>query len=1273
MAVFALSCARIWQKLLLPIVIVGCCAHGVLADTDLRLHIAWGGGVERQWGGRVMLVDGGTMRDLSLLGMDADEPGTITQRGQQLLISQRRNRNYDGLEITVTAPLTSKLRVELLAAGERTARVVEIPLEELVSGYRSESLDSDKNRLVIRRSPGDFIRLRFQRDHLVFRPNEAFMLDVVPHELRVSPGSNVRCVMRLYSARSREMIWEQVQTLRSDALGRLAAWGRCLAKIPEVEGVYDLRIALSNRRLSSPLSGDKPIAKRQLQLVVVASGTPARTEEEPRRLILDLDPTQKNWWERLTRLPQWTLLPGLRSEGPLGNVKASRITRDGRTWTSLPESSWQAYPLPIDEVGAEHELEIDFPGNHSQSFVVSIIEPNPAGKVIPVGLDSGVHISQEDVSGVAVKPKLVNQHRLTFWPKTKSPMVLVTNLRDDRSAIFGHLRVHRRASAAVDQRPVQDGRYAFAYFERPLFPECFGATEGLDPETGRSLEDWKTFFDGGQRMVRHVKRSGYNGLVMTCVSEGSALYPSRLLQPTPKHDRGAFFASGQDAVRKDVLEMLFRICDREGIQLVPAVEFATPLPELEELRWHAQDEKLGLDLVDENGMSWIETHGSKRGKAPYYNPLDEEVQQAMLAVIKEIAARYSNHPSFGGVSITMTPDGYTQFPDANWGLDSNTLGDFQSQTLGESLGNSSIRKIVDDAGIREKWLAYRAGRLTKFYQQMSTELQRYRPRARLYLAAGRLVESKPVQRAFRPALPRQASVERAMTELGLDARALTASPSIVLLRPELFAWNSPESQVGADIEFNQSEEVDEYFKTSVPGTHFLHDPYRARLPSFDEVSPFGKRNTLVSLVAQISPVGDANRQRFIRSLATRDTRVIFEGGWMLPLGQEESVNRFLSVFQHLPDEPFEDVVLESQQIQPLRVRRLVKNSETYFYVINESPWQIGATLSFRSRRTVQFEALGRARVEAIKQEGDQINWNLMLSPFDIVAVKADAVLTVEDAAVTLPPDVMPGLKNRVEDLVSRAAHLRDPPSLRLLKNPSFESAITTTGDITGWSTASAAFHVKVDASNAFDGQQLLSVATARKTRMILSDPIDPPESGRLSVAIRAKVADLKQQPQIRLVLRANEQTYYPWAPIGANHPNRSLNGEWKQFVFRVSHLPRIGEQLKIGIEVSGKGVVMIDDVQLFDILALDDREVKVLANLVTFMDYLRENGMVSDCLRRLGGYWPQYLLNNVPLDVQELAERPVRELPQEIPAETGSESPKTWDRVKRFVPRWNRF
>ena len=40
-----------------------------------------------------------------------------------------------------------------------------------------------------------------------------------------------------------------------------------------------------------------------------------------------------------------------------------------------------------------HELELEFMGGVEQSFAVSLVEPNAAGKVIPIGLDSGVIVS----------------------------------------------------------------------------------------------------------------------------------------------------------------------------------------------------------------------------------------------------------------------------------------------------------------------------------------------------------------------------------------------------------------------------------------------------------------------------------------------------------------------------------------------------------------------------------------------------------------------------------------------------------------------------------------------------------------------------------------------------------------------------------------------------------------------------------------------------------------------------------------------------------------
>ena len=127
-----------------------------------------------------------------------------------------------------------------------------------------------------------------------------------------------------------------------------------------------------------------------------------------------------------------------------------------------------------------------------------------------------------------------------------------------------------------------------------------------------------------------------------------------------------------------------------------------------------------------------------------------------------------------------------------------------------------------------------------------------------------------------------------------------------------------------------------------------------------------------------------------------------------------------------------------------------------------------------------------------------------------------------------------------------------------------------------------------------------------------------------------------------------------------------MGKQWKEFVFRVSQLPPVKESLKIGVEVAGTGEVFLDDVQLYDILVLDAIEHKALAHLLAGADYQRRMGMVSDCLRILHGYWPQYLIENVPLMTPEIADRPPAQRPSDRPASTPAREASTWERLKRL-------
>ncbi len=264
-----------WRGLLAAIVlIVVGDAFAQPVETDLRLHCAWGGGSERIWRGRISLDFGG-FRDLRLLGIDPDGPGSILLFGKQILIDQSVKHGYDGFEVTVQAPLESVLRVELMPDGQMPAQVIDVPLAELVQGYRSQALDDQGNRLVLRRAAGDALRIRFDREHLVFSPGEYLSTEIVPHLLDLPAGGSIRLTTELRATASGELVWDQIQTLRADEQGHLARQQPVAVPLPLTEGVYDLDAVLTTRRRATPFVAEKPIARSRVQLVVISDRSEA--------------------------------------------------------------------------------------------------------------------------------------------------------------------------------------------------------------------------------------------------------------------------------------------------------------------------------------------------------------------------------------------------------------------------------------------------------------------------------------------------------------------------------------------------------------------------------------------------------------------------------------------------------------------------------------------------------------------------------------------------------------------------------------------------------------------------------------------------------------------------------------------------------------------------------------------------------------------------------------------------------------------------------------
>ena len=372
-----------------------------------------------------------------------------------------------------------------------------------------------------------------------------------------------------------------------------------------------------------------------------------------------------------------------------------------------------------------------------------------------------------------------------------------------RPALYGKIRVlmgPERLPRLLPEGAAGNRRLLMAYLDRPLIPQNFSANECLDPWSGRSLDDWWTFYEGGSRLVEYLHHAGYNGLMLAVLADGSTIYPSTLVGPTPRYDTGVFFATGQDPVRKDVLEMLLRLFDREDLQLIPTVEFAAPLPELEAIRRAGGPEAEGIQWIGADGAEWTASSPAQRGLAPYYNVLHPRVQQAMLNVLRELSDRYAQHPSFAGLSVRLSADGYAQLLGPDWGLDDATIAQFERDAQVRVPGNGPQRFAERSAYLvqepqRRVWLEWRAAQLGKFYRRAYEQLVAIRPGSRLYLAGAGMFGGPELESELRPTLPRRSTIAAALLRVGIDARYYQDERrQIVLLRPERVL---PQANLGA--------------------------------------------------------------------------------------------------------------------------------------------------------------------------------------------------------------------------------------------------------------------------------------------------------------------------------------------------------------------------------------------------------------------------------------------------------------------------------------------
>ncbi|MDO4583719.1 MAG: family 10 glycosylhydrolase [Planctomycetia bacterium] len=1276
--------------------LIACTARGESTST-VRLRITWGGEAEKWYG--EMVANTGVIRELLPLGVDTEFPGGAWIVNGTVQVRQAVEKSFNGIDITLPYREDGFLQFRF-AAGEnfRDLPWQKVPLKQVLKEGTVLPLETTgkKCHISIRRVPGDGLRIHLERPVLVYAPGEKFRCTVVPTHLPVPANTKGELHIQLF--RGRETFEIHHDRKNNLALGSPIPVPMDLS-LPQEEGVYDLVLTLKTNRLGNkvmeplsrplttgPLAGTKldpmqTLLERRVQLIVIAPENRvlgASSGDWESRLVVEIDPTQACWWDSLQQSSfQFMRWKRTHSESigsgdwktstlPIGPVaelphKGGRV---GKTLSGKEDEgknvSWEAYPLTVEKTGFPHILEVEYPEGIEQSLGISILEPNAAGAIIPIGLDSGVNVPPDYLRRLGKNTARWQKHRILFWPKSKTPVVLLTNRHPENSAFYGKIRILQVGNKLPPQFTREEkerlagNRLIATMFTKPIFPECFSATEMSGDSVDFSMDDWITFYDATCRLLEYLNHVGYGGVMMNVYADGSSIYPSSLLNPTPRYDSGIFFPTAQDEVRKDVLEMMLRLFHRERLTLIPGMDFSSPIPELEVAARFPGAQELPQERIPPGFLRWHDLKGEEmtqtlphlRQGAPYYNILHPYVQEVVLRSMAEVVERYSHHPSFGGIALQLHANSFLVLPSPQWGMDAYTIEQFARETKHPLPASYEERVRYLSAQGASAWMAWRASRMTLFYRR-AAGLLAHVPHAQLYLVGTDLLTAED-HPELTPHLSRSTTAEEVLLRCGLDIEALRKIPKLAFPRPQRITPNLPLPRNMVDLQWLQTPGTFRAFQSqTTPGSVFFHPAQTLRLSDFDAQSPF--LPTYTWLCTTFSQAGDANRRRFAESLAMMEAGVILDGGWMPALGQEDAIRETIRILRQLPNGRFSSAMMTSmndRRSQPVIFRSLSQKGNNYAYAVNLTPFPIEGRVRLQSsvagQLPPQVVRLVNGESTSLGQDEEGMYWHVTLAPYQIEAIYfAGTPILLCDPVAFFSGDIRTAFQEQYQLLQQKLQGLRHPTLYMGLENASFENVSTSESVIPGWQvnllspsglkpaeSAREKAVVRLDHQESHSGNTSLYLASQGDSLRVWSHPFVSSPTGRLSVAVWMKTRSTVAPP-LRFLLegKCNGKKFYRIADL--THSPQKITSQWTPLTINVNDLP-LDEtlELRIGFELAGSGEIWMDNLQLSD-MNFTSEEQKQLAEIFSTFGTRIQKGDIVPCVSILESYWMRFLQANV--------------------------------------------
>lgn len=1235
-----------WSSLaaiLVAALLVGAAHAAEQADT-IRLRIAWGGDDAVRWAGRIS-IDDGQLTDVALLGRERDTPGSIWTESGSVLIAQPRARTFDGVDVTAHASLDATLRVVMQAAGEQQPTVIELPLAELMKSQHRRTLlsggGSNQTTLLVHRAQADSLRIHTERPDLVFEPGETFRFELEPAIASLPPGGSLDLSAEVQQGRRGAQQWQSNLRIALPLKG----YARSPVEIPlpQREGVYTIKLAVrnppGNRVKFWETSTGPAVAERSFQVLVLDDSQTKDYTNVQWRTQLEIDPAHPKWWQRL---PNWTRLDRLTNlaSGPMGSGEPEITNQDGKAYAKLVRSkaerpTWQAYPLPAAEPGKPHIVEVDLPVDYTQQLVVRIYEPNASGKLVANGPGSGVVVDNRFGSN---EGSVAEVHRYLFWPRTKSPVVVIQNASNDSSAAYGKIKLRVASENTVTARAVpNDKQVVSAYYAWDALAERTAVRP--PPTSGRvAMDDLLTFYEMAERLADLLELSGYNAATVNVMRDGGAAFAMDTANSLPVMNSSRIASGANDLPEANPTELILRLLSRRGLRLTPTLRFNATLPIVER---HFRDGKYS---TLEDYPIWTDLNGSPRRSAlpespdadvPHYLAMHPDVSSEISDAVSRLAKQAAAYPAFAGVGLEFSSDSFLPAPPSRFGVTGPRLARLATVVgVDQSTLNDWISKpntILADAKIKKAWDAQRAESMTRFLESLSSNLQQVSPKAPLVVLGAELFDAREF--AVRPQAGVATPLKDLYLERGVDVRTLQETPNIHFTAALHQVQGLPLADATHAMELNSRRSDDQLsggIDTTMNWMHAAH----IDTPRGEAFAP--ERTADHKLL--FDRTASHSTASVTRMLYDSPARSLILGGSQGPgsLACDE-LRQLLQQLAALPIE--EKATIEGMTEQPVVARVYRSANQTVAVVANDSPWPVRAriTLEIGQRTTATPIATGGENTTATETyAAGQHAWPLDLSAYAVRILRfSEAEVAVTGIQLQIAPAAAEQLATACTEIESRDLKPDQLATYSAVANPSFED-IDKSGLATNWQGPNGVATV----TPGVNGERAAQLVSSGKPISIATDVFATPATGQIAVTAYVRVLQIAQDAKLRLLVEEVDSVAPPrFIELSASLLNANQeNKEWNVYQFGVEDLPFDSTaKMRLRVELSGAGEVWIDNFLVHDLVyplrvyeKESDQQVLALIQHVKATRSALDAQRLHDCLTLVESYWTQFLLQHLP-------------------------------------------